>query len=98
MSVSGQLFDSTDVPGSGERLADGAALFKKRLIDHSEAIIESVRQISRTSPFRHLTTPGGYRMSVSMTSCGKLGWMSDRSGYRYTRQDPQTGRPWPRMP
>jgi alkylated DNA repair protein (DNA oxidative demethylase) len=36
-------------------------------------------------------------MSVTTTSCGKLGWVSDDSGYRYAQADPQTGRPWPAM-
>jgi alkylated DNA repair protein (DNA oxidative demethylase) len=37
-------------------------------------------------------------MSVAMTNCGTLGWVTDRSGYRYDTIDPETGRPWPRMP
>jgi DNA oxidative demethylase len=45
-----------------------------------------------------MTTPGGFRMSVSMTNCGTLGWVADRSGYRYTGVDPQSGRRWPAMP
>jgi len=37
-------------------------------------------------------------MSVALTSCGTVGWVSDRRGYRYDRLDPATGRPWPAMP
>jgi alkylated DNA repair protein (DNA oxidative demethylase) len=37
-------------------------------------------------------------MSVAMTNCGRVGWVSDRSGYRYDPIDPDTGNPWPRMP
>jgi alkylated DNA repair protein (DNA oxidative demethylase) len=37
-------------------------------------------------------------MSVAMTNCGRLGWVSDRRGYRYDACDPLTGHPWPRMP
>jgi len=37
-------------------------------------------------------------MSVAMTNCGKAGWVTDRSGYRYDSIDPQTGLPWPDMP
>jgi len=37
-------------------------------------------------------------MSVAMTNCGAAGWVSDRTGYRYRRIDPETGRPWPAMP
>jgi len=37
-------------------------------------------------------------MSVAMTNCGRVGWVSDRSGYRYDPNDPDTGAPWPAMP
>jgi DNA oxidative demethylase len=56
-----------------------------------------VAQVAAQAPFRHLTTPGGHRMSVAMTNCGALGWVSDRSGYRYDAIDPDSGKPWPRM-
>jgi alkylated DNA repair protein (DNA oxidative demethylase) len=45
-----------------------------------------------------MVTPGGFRMSVAMTSCGTWGWVSDASGYRYDVNDPERGKPWPRMP
>ncbi len=44
-----------------------------------------------------LTRRGG-TMAVAMTNCGGLGWVSDRSGYRYEALDPLTGRPWPPLP
>ena len=50
------------------------------------------------APLRHLVTPGGFRMSVAMSNCGALGWVTDRSGYRYDATDPDSGRPWPAMP
>ena len=37
-------------------------------------------------------------MSVAMTNCGEVGWVTDRRGYRYDRLDPRTGRPWPPLP
>lgn len=98
MSISGQLFDNADSSGSAERLSEGAVLFHGRLLDDAEAIVETIREINRQAPFRHLITPGGHKMSVSMTSCGDLGWMSDRKGYRYTASDPRSDRPWPPMP
>ena len=45
-----------------------------------------------------MITPGGFRMSVAMTNCGKAGWVSDRKGYRYDPIDPDSGAPWPAMP
>jgi len=59
---------------------------------------EGLAQVVRESPFRHMVTPGGFVMSVALTNCGSLGWTSDRRGYRYTRHDPESGRPWPQMP
>jgi alkylated DNA repair protein (DNA oxidative demethylase) len=38
------------------------------------------------------------RMSVAMSNCGALGWVSDRQGYRYSPLDPDSGRQWPAMP
>ena len=57
-----------------------------------------VVEIAAAAPFRHMITPGGFRMSVAMTNCGALGWVSDRNGYRYSPVDPETGLPWPPMP
>jgi alkylated DNA repair protein (DNA oxidative demethylase) len=45
-----------------------------------------------------MVTPGGHRMSVAMTNCGDAGWVTDRTGYRYDANDPETGKPWPPMP
>jgi alkylated DNA repair protein (DNA oxidative demethylase) len=45
-----------------------------------------------------MITPGGFRMSVAMTNCGRVGWVSDRSGYRYDPVDPENGQPWPAIP
>lgn len=62
------------------------------------ALLPLVDAVAAAAPFRHLVTPGGHTMSVAMTNCGTLGWVSDRRGYRYERTDPETGRPWPAMP
>jgi alkylated DNA repair protein (DNA oxidative demethylase) len=64
----------------------------------SSRLMPLVENVSSTSPFRHLLTPGGQTMSVAMTNCGPLGWVSDRSGYRYSSHDPLTGQRWPPMP
>jgi DNA oxidative demethylase len=64
----------------------------------SRQLMPLVERVSAESPFRHLVTPGGQTMSVAMTNCGPLGWVSDRSGYRYSSRDPLTGRDWPTMP
>jgi alkylated DNA repair protein (DNA oxidative demethylase) len=62
------------------------------------ALAAAVEEVAAAAPFRHMETPGGYRMSVAMTNCGPAGWVTDRRGYRYEAEDPLTGRPWPAMP
>jgi alkylated DNA repair protein (DNA oxidative demethylase) len=62
------------------------------------ALWDALQPVLASAPFRHLVTPGGKTMSVSMTNCGEVGWVSDRSGYRYDPVDPLSGRPWPDMP
>jgi alkylated DNA repair protein (DNA oxidative demethylase) len=61
-------------------------------------IFAAVQNIAATAPFRQMVTPWGKPMSVAMTNCGAAGWITDRSGYRYTPTDPETGQPWPAMP
>lgn len=62
------------------------------------ALLGALDEVTALAPFRHMITPGGFTMSVAMTNCGRLGWTSDRHGYRYTETDPQTGCAWPGMP
>jgi DNA oxidative demethylase len=59
---------------------------------------DGLQPVLAAAPFRHLVTPGGKTMSVSMTNCGRVGWVSVRSGDRCDSRDPQSGRPWPDMP
>ena len=59
------------------------------------ALVEAVTEIAAAAPFRNMVTPGGFRMSVAMTNCGRAGWITDRKGYRYEPTDPLTGRAWP---
>ncbi len=83
---------------STEPLADGAALLRGFASRNAAALLDAVREIAAIAPFRHMITPGGYRMSVAMTNCGEAGWVSDATGYRYDSHDPETGRPWPAIP
>lgn len=93
------LFSATvPEPGGREPLSEGAWLLRGFALEVDAALLQAVDAIARAAPFRHLVTPGGFRMSVGMTNAGRLGWVSDRRGYRYERHDPQSGRPWPDMP
>ncbi len=81
-----------------EILADGAVVLRGFAPDRAEALKVDIDRIAAAAPFRHLVTPGGFRMSVAMTNCGELGWVSDRRGYRYDPVDPDSGVRWPAMP
>ena len=92
------MLDLRDTRPSHERIANGAYLLRGFALDSLTALLAAVEHIETAAPFRHLETPGGFRMSVAMTNCGALGWVSDRRGYRYTTADPLSGQPWPPMP
>jgi alkylated DNA repair protein (DNA oxidative demethylase) len=92
------MLDLRDTRPSHERIANGAYLLRGFALDNVTALLAAVEHIETAAPFRHLETPGGFRMSVAMTNCGALGWVSDRRGYRYTTEDPLSGQPWPPMP
>jgi len=92
------LFDSDSLPSSQEQLEEGAVLLRGFAAAEAPLLVEEVGRIAQQAAFRHLVTPGGYTMSVAMTNCGGVGWVSDRTGYRYDPKDPQTRSPWPAMP
>ena len=79
-------------------LCPGAVVLRGFANAIDTALLAAVQGVIHDAPFRHLTTPGGFRMSVAMTNCGSLGWVSDRTGYRYDPIDPETSKPWPQMP
>lgn len=94
----GDLFDDDHSAPSEEAIAPGAMLLRGFARNRADDLLQAIRQIEDLAPFRHMVTPGGYRMSVAMTSCGTAGWVTDRSGYRYQASDPDSGQPWPPMP
>ena len=81
-----------------EHLDPGAVVLRGFASARAAAVKEALAGVAVVAPFRHLITPGGFRMSVAMTNCGELGWVSDRSGYRYDAVDPESGARWPAMP
>lgn len=93
------LFDTlTPGPGEAVALAPGAWLLPGFAGQEAQPLLARVLAVAEAAPFRHLITPGGATMSVAMTNCGSLGWISDRRGYRYEPVDPLTSRRWPAMP
>ena len=97
--MTGDLFAEIEQGQSWrEELDAGAVVLRRYALPWAEALFAALGAITEKAPFRHMVTPGGFGMSVAMSNCGRLGWVSDRSGYRYAAQDPQTGAPWPAMP
>lgn len=79
-------------------VAEGAVLLRGFALPAEAEILAALAEVTRAAPFRHMVTPGGFRMSVAMTNCGAAGWITDCSGYRYDAIDPQSGLRWPAMP
>ena len=91
------LFDHAQEPHFLQ-LAEDAILLRGFALQNEAALLNDLKSIITQSPFRYMVTPGGFTMSVAMTNCGKLGWVTDRKGYRYDALDPNTGKAWPDMP
>jgi alkylated DNA repair protein (DNA oxidative demethylase) len=85
-------------PPQREAMADGAFLLRGFALPMQHDILAALDEVTAVAPFRQMMTPGGFTMSVAMTTCGQVGWVTDRSGYRYAPNDPITGKPWPPMP
>jgi len=81
-----------------ETIGPGAVVLRGFAAADETALLNDISELSGKSPFRHMVTPGGFTMSVAMTNCGELGWVTDRTGYRYDPIDPLTGKRWPAMP
>lgn len=90
--------------GRQVHIADDAMLLRhfvqqnKNALQDEAALLADLSDVLENSPLRNMTTPGGFTMSVAMTNCGALGWVSDKQGYRYCALDPSNGLPWQPMP
>ena len=79
-------------------LAAGATVLRGFAVPMADELWSDTAKVLHAAPLRHMVTPGGLRMSVAMSNCGALGWVSDRRGYRYDAVDPVGGHAWPAMP
>jgi alkylated DNA repair protein (DNA oxidative demethylase) len=79
-------------------LGPRALLLRAFALPLAGALAQGIDLVLKSAPLRQMSTPGGRMMSVAMSNCGPLGWVSDRRGYRYSPQDPDTAQPWPDMP
>jgi DNA oxidative demethylase len=97
--LAADLFESVpDVRPSRQVMAEGAVLLRGFAKPGEADLIADLRAIVKQAPFRQMRTPGGHQMSVAMTNCGSIGWVTDHTGYRYDANDPESGNPWPAMP
>jgi alkylated DNA repair protein (DNA oxidative demethylase) len=88
------LFDTPDK----ESILKDVVLLRRFVAPVENEVLPALASVIHMAPFRHMMTPGGFLMSVATTSCGDLGWVSDKKGYRYAACDPLTGKAWPQMP
>ena len=79
-------------------LAQGAVWLQAFADARVSALLAAIDEVLIQAPLRQMVTPGGYTMSVAMSNCGALGWVTDRLGYRYQAEDPLSGQAWPTMP
>ena len=65
-----------------------------------QALVEDIRRVVEAAPLYVPVMPRtGREMSVRMTNCGRLGWVTDKErGYRYQPLHPVTSEPWPPIP
>ena len=75
-------------------------IFRPEYLDRAAqvALLTDIHRIVEDAPLYVPYVPSGKPMSVRMTNCGSLGWMTDAAGYRYQPTHPVTGRPWPPIP
>lgn len=95
------LFDNQPgdpVNAPPEALGPQSFLLRGFALPLQAELVTAIEAVTSAAPFRHMDTPGGQTMSVALTNCGPLGWITDRRGYRYSPVDPLTGQHWPPMP
>ncbi|WP_268801137.1 DNA oxidative demethylase AlkB [Pseudomonas huanghezhanensis] len=90
--------DDAPQPPSTEQIGPASYVFRGYALPVVDRLLPALEAVLQTAPFRNMVTPGGFTMSVGLSSCGALGWTTDRSGYQYSALDPQTDQPWPAMP
>jgi alkylated DNA repair protein (DNA oxidative demethylase) len=81
-----------------EELSPGAVVLRAFALGNEAEILAAADQVIAEARPRQMVTPGGFRMSGALTNCGSCGWVTDHTGYRYQATDPDSGKPWPRMP
>ena len=90
--------DTNQAGGLAPQIIRGFALHDGLLDTAAQAaMVADIRAVVAAAPLYVPVTPGGRQMSVRMTAAGRLGWVTDRGGYRYQPMHP-SGMPWPAIP
>jgi alkylated DNA repair protein (DNA oxidative demethylase) len=96
---------SSPTAGPGLGPQDAPAFAGVRIVpgyldrEAQEGLLAAIREIIAQAPLYTPRMPrSGQPMSVRMTNCGPLGWMTDEHGYRYQGSHPVTGASWPLIP
>ena len=94
------LFAEQDLqqPARVERISEQGFVLRGFALPWSNELLTALGSVLQQSPLRQMQTPGGFTMSARLSSCGDLGWTTDRDGYRYSPIDPLSAQPWPAMP
>nr|WP_155585318.1 DNA oxidative demethylase AlkB [Pseudomonas spelaei] len=90
--------DALQQPAGREQIGEQSYVLRGYALPWIERLLPELRRVLAQSPFRQMVTPGGFIMSAALSSCGELGWTTDRTGYRYTTIDPNSQQPWPALP
>jgi alkylated DNA repair protein (DNA oxidative demethylase) len=100
MRASSDLPDLFGVPEPPEPALPEGVILRRAVFDPTAqaGLATTVQAIATIAPFRHPRTPGQGVFSAALTSCGAVGWWSDRKGYRYIPTQPESETPWPPMP
>ena len=99
MPIMPDLFADADAqPARTQQIGEQAFVLRGFALPWVTRLLPALAEVLAAAPFRNMLTPSGFTMSVGLSSCGSLGWTTDRSGYRYTPLDPASGQPWPAMP
>ncbi|MCF4996376.1 DNA oxidative demethylase AlkB [Pseudomonas syringae] len=90
--------NETEQDPRNEQIGEQSWVLRGFALPCMDLLLPALKDVLQHSCSRHMVTPGGFSMSVATSSCGDLGWVTDRSGYRYSTVDPLTGSRWPTMP
>ena len=78
--TSRDLFARDEGEAARRDLAPGAVLLRGFALAFEAELMPAVAGVAAAAPFRNMKTPGGFTMSVAMTNCGRLGWVSSERG------------------